>query len=138
MALRLPTASVNAACDAIVDRVDGGSGAGTIEIRTGAQPASANDAASGTLLATITCADPAFGSAAAGVATLDCDPVLSATAVGDGTAGWCRVKDSTGATVMDGSVTATGGGGQITLATTTITTGLTVQITSGTFTVPAS
>lgn len=138
MATRLPTASVNAACDAIVDRVDGGSGAGTIEIRTGAQPASANDAASGTLLATLTCEDPAFGAAAAGVATLDCTPALSATAVADGTAGWCRFKDSSAATVLDGAVTATGGGGQITLATTTITTGLTVQLTSGTFTVPAS
>lgn len=138
MATRLPTASVNAACDAIVDRVDGGSGAGVIEIRTGSQPASANDAATGTLLVTITCADPAFGAAAAGVATLDTDPVLEGTAVADGTAGWCRIKDSTGATVMDGSVTATGGGGQITLATTAITTGVAVQITSGTFTVPAS
>jgi hypothetical protein len=138
MATRLPTASVNAACDAIVDRVDGGSGAGTIEIRTGSQPASANDAATGTLLVTITCADPAFGAAAAGVATLDCDPVLEANAVADGTAGWGRLKDSTGATVMDGSVTATGGGGQITLATTAITTGVAVQLTSGTFTVPAS
>lgn len=137
MATRLPTASQNAACDAIVDRVDGGAGPGVIEIRTGAQPATANDAATGTLLVTIPCADPAFGSAVAGVATLDCDPVLSAVAVADGTAGWARVKDSTGATVMDGSVTATGGGGQITLATTAITTGLTVQITGGTFVVPA-
>jgi hypothetical protein len=90
------------------------------------------------LLATITCADPAFGSASTGVATLDCDPVLSAVAVADGTAGWCRVLDSNAVAIFDGAVTATGGGGQLTLATVSITTGLTVQITSGTFTVPAS
>lgn len=137
MATRLPTASRNAACDAIVDRVDGGAGAGTLQVRTGAQPASANDAASGTLLATLTLNDPAFGAASTGVATLDVDPELTATAVADGTAGWFRVLDSTGATVFDGSITATGGGGDLTLATTTITTGLTVRVTSGTFTVSA-
>jgi hypothetical protein len=45
---RLPTASRNAACDAVVDLLDAGSGAATIEIRSGTQPASANDAGAGT------------------------------------------------------------------------------------------
>jgi hypothetical protein len=136
MAIRLPTASRNVAVDAVVDRLDAGSGAGTIQIRTGGQPASANDAATGTLLATITCADPAFGSGAVGVATIDADPVLEATAVADGTAGWFRARDSDGNTVMDGAVTATGGGGDLTVATAAITTGLTVRVTGGTVTMP--
>lgn len=138
MATRLPTAARNAAVDAVVDLIDAGSGAGTVQVRTGTQPASANDAASGTLLVTITLNDPAFGSGANGVATLDVDPELTATAVATGTAGWCRILDSTGATVLDGSVTATGGGGQLELASTSITSGGTVSITSGTVTMPAT
>ncbi len=136
MATRLPTAARNAASDAVVDLLDAGSGAGTLKIYTGSQPASANDAASGTLLATVTLGDPAFGAASTGVATLAGTP-LSGTGVAAGTAGWARLADSTGATVLDGSVTATGGGGQIELATTTISIGVTVQITSGTVTMPA-
>ena len=50
MAIRLPNASRNAAVDAVLALAAGGS----IEIRTGSQPASASDAATGTLLATFT------------------------------------------------------------------------------------
>lgn len=136
MATRLPTATRNAACDAVVDLLDGGPAAGTIKIYTGTQPTTANDAVAGTLLATVTLADPAFGASSTGVATLSGTP-LSASGVAAGTAGWARFADSTGATVMDGSVTATGGGGQIELSTTSISTGVTVQITGGTVTMPA-
>jgi hypothetical protein len=135
--IRLPTAARNAACDAVVDLADAGAGAATIEVRTGAQPANANNAASGTLLATFTAADPAFGAASTGVATLDTTPALSTTGVAAGDAGWFRVKDSNGATVMDGSVTATGGGGDLEMNTVTVSVGLTLEITSGTVTMPA-
>lgn len=137
MAVRLPTGTVNAKADAAVDRLDAGSGAGMIRIYTGSQPASANDAVSGTLLCTFTLADPAFGSAVAGVATLASTP-RTATAVAAGTAGWFRAVDSTGSGVFDGSVTATGGGGQIELNTTTLSVGVDVELTSGTYTQPAS
>lgn len=136
MALRLPNATRSAMCDALVDRFDLGTGAGTLQIRTGSQPTTANDAATGTLLATVTLIDPAFGSASNGVATLT-DPG-AVTAVATGTAGWFRGLDSTGATVVDGSVTATAGGGDIELATTSITSGLSVDITGGTITMPGS
>lgn len=135
MATRIPTAARNAACDAVVDLADAGAGAATIEVRTGSQPASANDAATGTLLATFTCADPAFGDSAVGVATLDTTPVLAAAGVAAGTAGWFRMKDSTGATVMDGSVGTSGA--ELNLNTTTISVGVGVEITSGTVTMPA-
>lgn len=136
MVIRIPTASRNAAADAVVDRVDLGSGAGTMEIRSGSQPASANDAASGTLLATVTLPDPAFGSASSGAAAInDPGPV---TGVAAGTAGWFRIKDSDSNTVMDGSVGASGSGADLELATTTISVGLTVDITGGgTITMPA-
>lgn len=135
MTVRLSTASRNASTDAVVDRCDLG-GAGSIEIRSGSQPASAEDAASGTLLATITMSATAFGSSATGVATLAGTP-LSATAAATGTAGWARVKNGSGATVMDVSVTATSGGGDIELASTSIVSGATVRITSGSYTTPA-
>lgn len=135
MATRLATATRNAIADAAVDLIDGGTGAGTVKIYSGAQPASANDAASGTLLATFTLADPAFGAAAAGVATANA--VADTTGAADGTAGWFRAETSTPGTVLDGSVTATGGGGDMELNTVTISTGVTVSLTSWTVTMPS-
>jgi hypothetical protein len=142
MTLNLINAARTAACDAIVDLVDAGSAAGKIRIYTGSRPAGPGSSATGTLLVEIDLADPAFGAASDGVATLDVSSARSGTAGADGTAGWFRVLDSTEAAgdgygVFDGTVTATGGGGDMTLGTTTITTGGVVQITSMTVTVPA-
>lgn len=138
MATRLATAARNAATNAVTALADADVGAGSIQIRTGAQPATANDPATGTLLATLTLADPSFGAAAAGVATLDATPVLSTTGVAAGTAGWFRMLDNSGDTVLDGAVTVTGGGGEMELNTTTISIGVTVEVTAGTLTTPAS
>jgi hypothetical protein len=138
MVIRDPIATRNALCDARVDRFDAGSGAGKIRIYTGTQPTSADDAASGTLLVEITLNDPAFGASASGSATIDADPALTGTASATGTAGWWRGLDSDNNTVMDGSVTASGGGGDLTLVTTSITSGGTVTLTGGTLTAPAS
>lgn len=134
MALGLSTSARNAACDAIVDLLDAGAGAGTIQIRSGTRPANPNTTATGTLLATVTLIDPAFGAASTGVATLT-DPA-SVTGVAAGTASWFRALDSNSNAVMDGDVTATGGGGDLQLNTTTISVGLTVDITGGTVTMP--
>lgn len=136
MAIRLPPASRNAGANAVADLLDGGPAPGTIDIRTGAQPAAATDAASGTLLATLTLNDPAFGAAVNGVKTLSVAPAVTTPGIAAGTAAWFRAKDSTGATVMDGAITATGGGGDLTLSTTAISVGLTVRITGGTVTMP--
>lgn len=135
MATRLSTAAQNAAAAAIAALPDAGPAAGTVQVRSGAQPASANDPATGTLLATFTLADPSYTGPVAGVMTLDATPPLSTTGVADGTAGWFRMLDSTGATVLDGAVGTVGQ--QLNLNTTTIATGVTVQITSGNITMPA-
>lgn len=135
MAMRISTTARNAAADAIVDLIDAGAAAGTLKIYTGAQPATANTAASGTLLATVTLADPAFGSAASGTAN-GTDPA-AVTGAAAGTAGWFRVADSNGNAVYDGAVTATGGGGELELSTTTISVGVTVDITALSVTMPA-
>lgn len=136
MATRIPTATRNAIADAVVDRLDAGAGAGYIEIRSGSQPATGDTAASGTLLATHTLSDPAFGAAASGVAT--------AAAIGDdvsidatGTAGWFRAYDSDADAVIDGSVTATGGGGDMQLDSVSLIAGGTSSITAWTVTAPA-
>jgi hypothetical protein len=134
MAIGLTNAAKSAMCDTLVDRFDAGSGPGTIQIRSGTRPATADTAATGTLLATVTLADPAFGSASNGVATMT-DPA-SVTGAAAGTATWFRGLDSNSLTVLDGDITATGGGGDLTLNTTTISVGLTVDITGGTITQP--
>lgn len=132
--LRHATTARNAAADAVLGLLDAGPGPGRIEIRSGGMPASPQTAVSGTLLATVTLSDPVSGAAANGVDTIT-DPV-AVTGVGDGTAGWARFMDSTGAAVLDCDVTATGGGGALTLSTVTISTGVTVDMGAITYTVP--
>ena len=136
MATRISNAARSAATDGVVDLIDAGSGPGTVQIRTGAQPATVATTATGTLLGTLTLSDPAFGSASNGVAT-------AGTVTGDssadatGTAGWFRALDSNGVAVIDGSITATGGGGDMTLDNVSIIAGGTISITSWTVTQPA-
>lgn len=136
MATRISSASRNAAANGIVDLIDAAGAAGTLELRTGAQPATADDVATGTLLATFTLPRPCFGNAAAGVATAAA--IATVQGVAAGTAAYFRVKDSAGATIIDGSVTATGAGGDLTLNTTTVSVGVDVGITSWTVTMPAA
>lgn len=135
MTVRIAQTVRNTIANAIWTATDAGSGAGTIKIYTGGQPATADTVASGTLLATVAMGDPSFTTASGGtINAVDPAPVSGVAA---GTAGWFRMADSTGATVMDGSVTATGGGGDLTLSTTTISVGVTVDITSFSVTMPA-
>lgn len=131
----LSNAAASAGADAIVALVDAGSGAGTLEIRTGSAPTNADDEDAGTLLATLTFSDPAFGAASNGVATAD-SITQDSSADATGTAGHFRVKDSDGNVVFQGSITATGGGGDMELVTTSIVATQPVAITSFTFTLP--
>jgi len=137
MAVRLSAATANALANAVNTQVNAGTGAGTIQIFTGTQPATADTAESGTLLATFTLQDPAFGGASGGVITLAGTP-LTVAAVASGTAGWFRLESNGGSTltVLDGSVGTSGN--QINLNTTSITSGVNVTITSGSITMPTS
>lgn len=126
MALTLMTATRNAACDAIVDLIDGGAGAGTLKFYT---------SAFGTLLATLTFTDPAFGAAATGTATaatITADTSADAT----GTAAVWRIEDSNGADVLEG--TAGTSGADINFNTVSWTAGDNISVSSLTITVPAS
>lgn len=143
MTIRISDAARNAASAAVAALVDGGAAAGHLRIYSGAQPAGPGTAPSGTLLADFTLSDPAYAAPAAGSAALDTTPAVQATGAANGTAGWFRLLDSTaaggtGLGVVDGSVTATGGGGDLQLDTTTISTGVTITITSLPVVMPAS
>jgi hypothetical protein len=135
MAYRLSTDTRNKACDAIVDDLDAGSGAGTIAIRTGTQPTNVGDADTGTLLATLTFSDPAFGAASTGVATASA--ITSDTnADNSGTAGHARLKDSDGNIHSD--CTCGQGSGDISFDNNVIVSGGTVAISSMSVTMPIS
>ena len=125
---------VPAACDAIVDAIDGGAAAGTIKIYTGTIPTDADTALGAqTLLATLTFSDPAFGAASNGVATasaITSDTSADAT----GTAAWARIASSTPTTIMDVTVGTTGE--DINFNTVSFVAGATVAITSLTVTQP--
>lgn len=134
--MKISNLARSAACDAIVDLLDGGAGAATIQIRTGTAPTNTTDADSGTLLATLTMTDPAFGAASSGVATA-ATITDDVSADASGTAEHFRAKDSDGTVIFQGTVTATGGGGDLTFNTVSFVAGGLVQVTSLTFTVPA-
>jgi hypothetical protein len=137
MALSLATSARNAAADGVVDLLDAGSGPGTIQIRTGAKPATPNTAASGTLLGTLTFSDPAFGAASNGVATANAitsDNVADAS----GTAGYFRALDSNGAAVFDGTIGLTGSGADLIMNDVAIVAGGIIAISALTYTQPVS
>lgn len=138
MAIQIATAARQAAVNAVVDLLDTGTGTPSIQIRTGA-PGSIDSAATGTLLATLAM----DGTAAFGAATAADPAVATAAAIADdasadadGTAGHFVALDRDDAAIFNGTVTATGGGGDMTLNTTSIVTGGTVSITSFTFSLP--
>ena len=136
MTYRLSTDTRNKACDAIVDGIDAGSGAGTIAIRTGAQPTNVGDADSGTLLGTLTFSDPAFGAASSGTATAS--SISSDTdADASGTAGHFRIKDSDSNIHSDGTC-GSGSGDLSFTGTNVIVSGGTIAISAMTITVPIS
>lgn len=134
MATRISASAANAAADAVAALLNAGAGPGTIEVRSGAQPATVATGATGTLLGTFTLNDPAFAAAVAGVAALDVAPTVSFTGVAADTAGWFRAYDSNGVAVFDGACATSGA--QLNLSTTSITIGLVVTVTSGTLTQP--
>lgn len=144
MSWRLNTAARNAGVSGVVQLVDGGAGAGKLRIYSGSPPAGPGTAVPGgaALLAEFTLSDPAFAGPASGSAAIDVTPALDTTGLAAGTATWCRFVDSTeaagsGLGVLDGDVTVTGGGGELTLNTVTVSVGLTVSVTGGSITMPA-
>lgn len=129
MAIQLSTTVRNARLDTIETTI---STAPILEIRTGAQPADCAAADSGTLLASMTLPSDWMAAAASGSKALS-GSWNDASANAAGTAAHFRIKQ--GATChMQGSVTATSGGGDIELNNTSIASGQSVTITAFTLT----
>lgn len=150
MALQFSTAVRNAILEAIEVATNGqtlAAGTGTggsitgtaatpkLRIYTGTVPANCAAAATGTLLVDI--ALPADWSAAASGGTKALAGTWQVAASAAGTAGYYRIVDNATTTCHEqGTVTATGGGGDLTLDNTSIASGQTVTITSKTLTAP--
>lgn len=111
--------------NSLLDGIDAVFNSGTLVIYTGAAPGAGN-AATGTTLVTITLAADSFAAASSGSKAKS--GTWSATATGTGTAGYFRLINSGATQILEGTVTATGGGGDITLDNTSISTGQTVTI----------
>jgi hypothetical protein len=87
---KIGTETRNAMCNAAVDLIDAGTGAGRIEIRTGSPPTNVADASSGTLLATLTFSATAYGAASSGVAQ-EAAITSDTSADASGDAGYFRI-----------------------------------------------
>lgn len=103
---------------------------GTMKIFSGSRPADTSGAETG-VLATVALANPAF-TVTGGIATLSDPAVVAASATG--TASWFRLIGTVTTNRVDGSITAVGGGGDLELNTTSLVSGVALDITGGTIT----
>lgn len=131
MAIQFSVAVRNARLDAIETAI----GASAIMlIRTGAAPASCATADSGTVLATLNLPSDWMAAAASGSKSMS-GTWQDSSADASGTAGHFRIYDSSGATChLQGTVTATGGGGDLQVDNVNFATGQSFTITSFTLT----
>lgn len=133
MAFQLSTGNRNALLDAIETEV----GVSPIlKIWTGAEPANPAAADSGTALASMTLPSDWMAAASGGTKAL-LGSWNTNSALATGTAGYFRIYDSGGVVChIQGNITATGGGGDMTLDNTSIASGQQVTVTSFTLTAP--
>ena len=122
MAVNYNTTLKNNRMNEVITSIDAGASAGTLEIGTSGMAS---------VLAAITLAYPS-ATASSGVLTLSGTP-LSVSAAATGTAAEAQVKDSNAVVVISGLTVATSGA-DINLNSTSISSGQTVEITSGTIT----
>jgi hypothetical protein len=99
-----------------------------LEIRSGSPPADCATADSGTLLASMTLPSDFMAAAASG-SKAKSGTWEDLTANATGTAGHFRLKSSGGTVHLQGTVTATGGGGDMTIDNTSIASGQAVTVT---------
>ena len=127
MAIQLSTAVRNARLDAIPTAI----GASAIlKVLSGAMPVNCAAANSGTVLATLNLPAAYFAPAANGAKAMT-GTWEDTAADASGTAGYFRIYDPTGATChLQGTVTATGGGGDMTVDNTNFAAGQDFKVTS--------
>lgn len=131
MALQYSVAVRNAKLDAVETTVGVSA---VLKIRSGAAPANVATADSGTVLATLSLPSDWMAAASSGAKAL-AGTWQDASADNTGTAAHFRIYASDGTTAhIQGTVTATGGGGDMTLDNTSIASGQSVTVTSFTLT----
>lgn len=123
----------------MLDAIETEMGASPImKLRTGAAPANCGTADSGTVLATINLPADAMAAASGGTKAKS-GTWEDTSADAAGTAAHFRIYKSDGTTcVMQGTVTATGGGGDLTLDNAVLAVGQDVLITGFTLTAPGA
>ncbi len=130
MAVQHSVAVRNARLDAIETTIGASP---KLQFRTGAKPANCAAAATGTLLAEVICPADWMAAAASGAKVLAGAWTVAASGTGD--AGHYRLLDSTGTTCHEqGTITVTGGGGDMTVDNVSIAAGQTVTVTAKTLT----
>jgi hypothetical protein len=124
MALTHATATKNAATDAVVDLLDAGSSDanGDLVFMTSGDVE----------VATCALSDPAFGASSSGTATAA--SISDDTDATGGTVALFKLQDKDNTEVLRGSVTGTGGGGDIEISSTSVGAGDTVSVSSLTYT----
>jgi hypothetical protein len=138
MTINISNVAAKAALDAVTALLNAG-GAGKLRVYSGVMPADTDTALSGntvlvdfalnaTAFAASTDANP--GATAAGNA------VTGVSASATGTASFYRLLTNAGVAVSQGTVTATGGGGDLTLTTVSVVSGAPCTVTSMTLTHP--
>ena len=124
MSVTHPVAVRTAVADFVVDQLDEGTPPGKLEFQT----------AGSVSVATLTFSNPAFGAAAAGVATAGA--ITSDTNADGGTIAKAELRNAALTAKVLCSVTATGGGGDIQLSSVVVSVGQTVSLSSLTYTAP--
>lgn len=131
MALQYSTAIRNTRLD-VVESTIGASA--ILKIRTGSAPADCATADSGTVLATVSLPADWMAAASGGTKAMS-GTWEDASADATGTAAHFRIYASDGATCgLQGTVTATGGGGDMTVSNTSFASGQAFSVTSFTLT----
>lgn len=127
MALLFKTTLRNARADAITTALGASA---SLKVYSGTKPATPATALSGnTLLAELPLSNPAAPAASGGILTFS--PFTQDSAANNtGTATWFSLVDGSGNRIVDGTITATDGGGDLTLNTTSIVAGGPVMITA--------
>lgn len=126
MAVIYSTAAKNARLDAVTATIDAGSGPGVLQIGTTAM---------GTVLASITLADPCAAAASGGVLTFAGFPRSDTSADANGTAAAARIRDSNGNDVITGlTVGLVGSGADILFESVSFNVGEIITLNSATIT----
>jgi hypothetical protein len=134
MTIQFAQSTAHAMLDAIETDIGGSP---VLYLRSGAQPANCAAADSGTLIATIAMAADAFSNASAWAKAIGAT-ISDLSADNAGTLGHWRIKTSGAVTKLQGSITATGGGGDMTVDNTSVAAAQQIDVTSFAINFPAA